>query len=203
MIGQDDIRDKEFFYCQLVAVQDKIQLTFWGVTGVRGETLVIGILETGRSKKEIKLLSTPEDIEISGNDDRALRFFYQLVELMKLTLSVVIGQRKVDKKNGQICCPGLNDKSFDTLSEKMKLMSKDFFLTQEGISLLGKKRESSGKGAGMVFRFNNMIISQATGQGIGLATISRPKRTRIHLHQPDDIRRQPGDEFGDLTIVLY
>ena len=188
MIRETDRRDLEILDRNLWTVQDKVELPLGRPAGVGRFVLPVGADKARGGQKEIKLPITPEDIEISSNNDWPVTLFDDAVKMLELILAVSIGEGKMHQEDHQFLQNNLYHQPLDALFKIMKPMFKDGKSGQYSIALSVQDRQPSSHGPIAILGFHNMKMTEPFGNTLGLAFISCTERTAVHLNQADDIR---------------
>jgi hypothetical protein len=86
VVGQFNPGHLETVDVDFGTMKNIIKLSARRTTGMGGMAIAVGIYKTGSSQKELQLTVTPENIEISGNDDRFVNILNHRMQILQLVL---------------------------------------------------------------------------------------------------------------------
>jgi hypothetical protein len=172
----------------LRAVQNKIELSFGRPAGMGRLFMLVGADKAGSSQEEIKLPISPEDIEITGNNNRFFAFPDNAVQLFQLVLTVAVRKGKMNQKDGKLFQTHLYHQPFDSLREIMKTVFDDGKAGQDCIALSIQDWQPARHRAIAILGFHHVVMPQPFGYMPCLTPVTGPERATVHLDQTDNIR---------------
>ena len=93
MIREVHLRDGKIRYFDTISVQDEVQFLAWRPARIRRQTIDVRAAQICGFHEQVYLVLAPERIEISGNDYWFIRGDDEVVQMVKLSLTMPIFQR--------------------------------------------------------------------------------------------------------------
>lgn len=172
-----------------LVMKNEVEFPARRVAGVRGLRTDVGAQHVGAGKEGIKLGFTEESVEVACNDYRMRRCLYQFLQVVQLSLTVTVTERKMDKKDRQVLEFELDDEPLHAAREEMKPLAMHGSPGDESVALLVEYRNETVHRIVVVLALMHVgVMSKRRGNGFGLvATLPGTKRSEIDFHETEDV----------------
>src|SRR5262245_31522734 len=197
MIREAHVRYAKIRDLDALAHQDEVELDAWDARRERGQAGGVRAAEPGRTHEEIDLVRTPEGVEVARHDHGLARLQDQVVERAQLVLALPELQRQVHEEHAHVRQLELDDEALDAGVEIVEALTVHVRRGQEGVALLADDRHELVDRVCAVLALESRVVPELGGDVLGLVKNPRTNRTRVDLHQADDIGLHGPQKLGN------
>ena len=134
------------------AVENIIKLTPGGTAGVGRLSVAVSTFQAGGSQEQLQFAVTPQNIEITGHDDRLGGLLHHFVQRLQLVMAMAEFDGQVHQKNNTFVyfelkprerntkMFELNHQPFDPFAKIVESLRQDRLVGQDSIALLVQQR---------------------------------------------------------------
>ena len=163
--------------------------------------MAICTLQPSSFHEQVDFMLTPKGIEVSGNQHGFWRGDNEIVQHVKLLLTMPVFERQMHQKNRALFQFEFDRQPFNALVEIMKTLAVNSWRRQKGVALFAHDRQKLIQRGLAVFALINGVMAERPTDGLCLVDPLASNGPRVDLDEPYDVRILTFDEFGDALEI--